>query len=298
MFQSVCKYYCINTNHQQENTIILAGTGRSGTTWVSNIINYANEYRDIFEPFDPRHTKLWKDSHYKQYLRASDHSQKHLEAAQKILTGRINNRWINQHNRRFLCDKRLVKDIRANLMLKWLKVHFPRIPLIFIMRHPCAVALSRVKLGWDTWLDEILKQQDLVDDFLSTFIDDIYKEKGEFERQIYLWCIENYIPLNTLEKDDFFMLFYEELCVYPERETKKLFNWLGKEYNDSVRSAFRIPSVVAERHSAIHTGNNLITQWKQTVTQKQLVRSFDIIKKFGLDKYYSDSTLPVFGKEQ
>ena len=37
-------------NHDYRNTIVLAGSGRGGTTWIAEIINYANEYRFIFEP--------------------------------------------------------------------------------------------------------------------------------------------------------------------------------------------------------------------------------------------------------
>ncbi len=35
-------------------TVFVSGVGRSGTTWVANIINYANDYRFMFEPFHPQ----------------------------------------------------------------------------------------------------------------------------------------------------------------------------------------------------------------------------------------------------
>ena len=40
--------------HDHRQTVLLAGTGRSGTTWAANIINYANTYRFMFEPFYPQ----------------------------------------------------------------------------------------------------------------------------------------------------------------------------------------------------------------------------------------------------
>ena len=36
-----------------KHTIWLIGSGRSGTTWVSSIINYKNDFRELFEPFHP-----------------------------------------------------------------------------------------------------------------------------------------------------------------------------------------------------------------------------------------------------
>jgi hypothetical protein len=45
-------------NNDFRNTIFLAGTGRSGTTWLSNIINYKNEYRYMFEPFQSKKVNI------------------------------------------------------------------------------------------------------------------------------------------------------------------------------------------------------------------------------------------------
>ena len=44
----------IDLNYSPSNTVLIAGSGRSGTTWLSEILNYNNDYRSIFEPFYPR----------------------------------------------------------------------------------------------------------------------------------------------------------------------------------------------------------------------------------------------------
>ena len=49
-------------------SIILAGMGRSGTTWAGNIINYDQSYRILFEPFLPARVKEAKGFEYLQYL--------------------------------------------------------------------------------------------------------------------------------------------------------------------------------------------------------------------------------------
>src|SRR6516165_9942427 len=51
------------------NVVFLAGTGRSGTTWVSHFINYRNEYRYIFEPFPSPKANICTAFRYRQYLR-------------------------------------------------------------------------------------------------------------------------------------------------------------------------------------------------------------------------------------
>ena len=35
------------------SSVFLAGSGRSGTTWLSEIINHRRGYRYVFEPFNP-----------------------------------------------------------------------------------------------------------------------------------------------------------------------------------------------------------------------------------------------------
>jgi len=44
-----------NPFHKPENTILVAGSGRSGTTWLGDIIGSSAGFLSLFEPFDPRH---------------------------------------------------------------------------------------------------------------------------------------------------------------------------------------------------------------------------------------------------
>ena len=51
------------------DTIIVAGMGRSGTTWGVNIINHDNSYRVLFEPFSPASVVEAEEFEYVQYIR-------------------------------------------------------------------------------------------------------------------------------------------------------------------------------------------------------------------------------------
>lgn len=128
-------------------TVLVAGSGRSGTTWVQEIINHRGSYRVVFEPFHPKKIgalSQWKE---RQYLRPENDSARFLGPAGDILSGRIRNEWVDQHNRRLIAGKRIVKDIRTNLSLRWIKEHFPEVPIVLVLRHPCAVASSQLKGG-------------------------------------------------------------------------------------------------------------------------------------------------------
>ncbi len=42
--------YYVDFSSDYRDSLVLAGTGRSGTTWISEVINYRNEYRLMDEP--------------------------------------------------------------------------------------------------------------------------------------------------------------------------------------------------------------------------------------------------------
>src|SRR5215469_15839960 len=165
-------------------TTFVAGTGRSGTAWAANIVNYDHRARYIFEPFNPFKVSECAGFRYRQYLRPTESAEKYVGPARIILSGRITNDWIDQFNRAFVSRRRVVKEIRANLMLKWLKERFPGIRLIMMFRHPCADANSRLRLGWQSHLDELLAQDDLVADHLAPFVADMRSAATQFERHV------------------------------------------------------------------------------------------------------------------
>ncbi|NIP33259.1 hypothetical protein GWO25_05260, partial [Candidatus Saccharibacteria bacterium] len=91
----------------------------------------------------------------------------------QIFTGAIRHPWIDRQVEYLNADFRVIKAIRANLLLKWVHERFPEMPQIFIIRHPCAVVLSRMELGWDTDKDiaPFLSQPKLIEDFLDPYLD-------------------------------------------------------------------------------------------------------------------------------
>lgn len=72
-----------------KKTVLLTGTGRSGTTWLGDMINYANAYRSMFEPFHARKIDLVKHFNNRQYLRPDNTAAEFLEPAPRILSGAV-----------------------------------------------------------------------------------------------------------------------------------------------------------------------------------------------------------------
>ena len=277
----------VDLDRDHRSSVFLAGSGRSGTTWVSEIVNHRNGYRLLFEPFHPGKVAICEGYRRKQYLRPDDRREEYLEPARRILTGGLRDFWTDRFNRKFVAKRRLIKDIRANLLLGWMHANFPEMPLVLLLRHPCAVAASRLALGWRDNLSETMEQEELVEDFLGPVEAEIRAAREGFERHIFLWCIENYVPLRQFGRGEIHLAFYENFLARPEDEVRGLFAFLGEGFDGRVYRALRHPSPLGRRGESPS-----VDAWRCSVTDSQLERAVEILALFGLDDVYGAGALP------
>lgn len=297
----LCKHY-IDRNNDPGRSVLLASSGRAGSTWVANIINSRNEFRFMFEPFREDLVPESTVFRLNQYIRPSDHPDALVAAADAIYSGRVRNDWVDAYNRRFFCTRRLIKDIRVNLFLKWTRINFPSMPIVFLMRHPCAVARSRMALGWNMDLEfRFLAQPALVEDLLGPFAAGMAAARTEWERQIFAWCVENYVPLAQCDANDIHLSFYENFCIQPEAEAAKVGAYLDLRLDRRVGAALATPSPTTrtgkrgEGLSSILEGHDIVGSWRKWVTDKELERALEIVSMFGLDKIYGEEPEPRTG---
>ena len=282
----------MDLNRDYRKAIFLAGVGRSGTTWISEVINYNNDYRYIFEPFHPHKVPICRHFRYRQYLEPNNTDPRFIAPTNSILSGRIRTRWSESLNHKTLCDRRLIKDIRANLLLGWLHEQFPELPIVLLLRRPCAVAASKQKLGWHTHLNEFLSQSDLMSHHLEPFRSVMEAVQTDFERHIVLWCIETYVPLKQLQLNHLHLVFYEQSCSRPAEEIRRLFDFLGLPFSQAVLDSAQRPSAQSRSDSAIISGANRMDSWHKSVSPEQTRRAMEILHRFGLDGFYCSDGLP------
>ena len=279
----------INIGNDQRDTIFLAGSGRGGTTWVAELINFDNSYRFIFEPLRARQ---FKPFHGRRYLRPNEDAPSLAELLRPIVDGRLRNLMSDRHNRQPFPRKRLVKEIIANLSLCWFHRQFPGIPIILLVRHPCAVIASRLRLGnWDYRLRTFLRQESLMSDYLSTFRADMERAATPLDIHLYHWCIETLIPLKQFKPGELHLAFYEELCAEPRRELKRLFGFLGKQVDQRAFDALEHPSSQTLRRE-LPASPARINGWREQFTRQELDRIRGVVAEFGLDSLYREDGMP------
>jgi hypothetical protein len=286
----------LDLNGDYRRSVFLAGVGRSGTTWLSSMLNYDNEFRDIFEPFHSHFVRPARRFVYSLYLRPDNKDRTYLDVARRILRGRIRNWWIDQANRRIIIDRRLIKEIRANLWLRWLKNNFPELPIVFLVRHPCSVVASQMALEWPTRLQQFLGQAELMDDHLLPFKERMLAARTAFERHMYVWCIQHYVPFQQFREGDIFLAYYENFVCYPEREFRRLFDYIRKPFRQEVLSSLELPSRTTRRVTVTRQDRNKsLEAWRHSIDREMLSRAMEILSEFGLDRLYGEETMPRMG---
>lgn len=267
-------------------TVFLAGSGRSGTTWLSGLLNHDSRYRLIFEPFHPGKVAGFRPFASKQYLRPGDRREAFLGPAREVVTGRLRSGWADRGGA-LVARRRLVKEIRANLLLGWLSESFPGMPIVLLVRHPCAVVASRLALGWRDNLDETMAQGDLVADHLLPVEEHIRAARDPFERHLFVWCIDNHVPLRQFRPGAIHLCFYENLVLDPEPELRRLFRFVGRHYDEGVLSKLGRPSPTSRRGGAPS-----LDGWRELVGGDRLGRTLEILGLFGLDGVYGAGAMP------
>jgi len=162
-----------------DNTFIIAGSGRSGTTWILDVLATASNYKTIFEPLHPGVGEVARKCAGK-YIRPDSVQVDIKKFMDAVITGKIRTIWTNyrvisdrlkptpdvfisprafielfqrykmlwNNYRRLNRNNHVgvaVKFIRANLLLGWLCGQY-NVRTLFIVRHPGAVIESKLRL--------------------------------------------------------------------------------------------------------------------------------------------------------
>lgn len=282
--------------------IWLLGDGRSGTTWVCDLINYGNKYREMFEPIHPEYVSDTSFILPHQYVRRNESNEQLKAILFKIFSGKFTHPRVDAVNQSFLYEGLLIKDIFANLLSYWAVTQFPKVKPVLLIRNPFSVAISKQKNRNWFWFTEpldLLNQTSLYEDYLYPFEDlikSISSKKDFILNQILIWSIINYIPLRQFDCESIHISFYENIYNNPNDEIMRIFEFVRGSQNVAKND---IPTEVIERpsresgtESNLLSGNSPITSWKNEIEPKVIDEGMSILKHFELDNLYSDACVP------
>lgn len=319
---------------------IIAGSGRSGTTWILDTLAETNGLRTVFEPLHPEVIPQASKFAYR-YLDKSASEPELENFMRNVFSGKISGLWTDYrelpqnirpdlkkitswnslysmlHNYKkllhsFLLFRKkknsplIIKFIRANLMLDWLTHNF-QAKIIFVVRHPGAVAVSKILRAsphWDFFspLHQRLTQQykndiDLLNTYLSKYKQVFSWNLSEVGGHTLLWCIENILPVYQAQQEGRPVFFYEDIVTSPQKYFIKIAAEL-KLNNVPDLSAITRPSQQAysDPNERIQ-GEKQVVKWLSYISEEQLNEIDNILSFFNVKMYNAYDCMPT-GKQQ
>jgi len=302
--------------------LIIAGSGRSGTTWIQDVLAEANGLRTVFEPLHPLGVSRARGLAYR-YVPADDDSPGLRRFFDDLLAGRIRGLWpdyrirpdrfnilthgvrefvwnarkLARHRRQYR-DQRtrpsaVIKMIRANLMLSWIVRHY-EVPVLLVVRHPCAVIASRLKIGGGDWdarkaLGHYLGDRRLAEAVHGRYGVDITRtDRGPEATLAVVWCIENMLPLAWAAEFGYAVVSYEGLLAEPEVEWPRVVQALGLSRLPPEHILKAPSQQVAPDLKNREIGVSNTARWRNELDDGQLERIAGVLGEFGCTQYRVD----------
>jgi hypothetical protein len=302
----------VDLHTADDETILVAGSRRSGTTWLGELVNFRNDRRTIFEPFHPLHSSWARRGRleWAHYSEPAFEDDALFEMCTRLWSGRVRDPWLDKLNTKRIARRRLVKCVECTNLLPWIASHFPHLRIVLILRHPFAVTESQLAVQSSfqdyglTDLDVLRDRRRLLDGVFETLDDStearrlVAQSADPFESHVVRWCLENRIPLSQLDSAGTHVVFYEDLVLHPGEELDRLGHHLAMDFGSAAITAARKPSRTDFRHRARQVLGrqpdvDFLRQWQGLVSPTAVERGLDVLRAFSLDHLYGRDALPL-----
>lgn len=286
------------TSPAPSDAVVVVSSSRSGSTWLADMLAYTLHRQQIFEPLHPRYsptvrqlTGFTEADHLASYYLPPQATAPAWQAFfADMLCGRLHTLWTDHVPTVAESFGYLIKIIRGNLLLGYLLEHYQP-TLIFLVRHPCAVVHSRLRLGWQLDIQTFLRQEALVEAYLRPWLRQIEAVTDPIQLHAIWWAIENRVAMCQLALRPHQVTFYEHIMLHPAHEVTRLTQTLTQPKQP-------VPAALIERFSRTTFRKDAdsplvpLVGWKAEFTDEQQTNILSWVHRFGLDWYDTD-LMPV-----
>lgn len=271
-----------------KQTVLIMGSGRSGTTWLAGILASPFRYRLLFEPFHPNHVpgaELVAD----KYFSPDDIPVKVCSFIHDAIIDQINSNWIAQssnrrfgmHRWRFWPKVRIIKIIRGNLLIPAIRqLYGDKLSIVVIMRHPGAVVESmlRVKFPWAFDLSTLYSQSEFANEY-NIPMDLLGSQALDPVSTITVrWLIENLYLFSQAETIGAKLVYYEDLIKDPSDRIRSLCSDLGLVVINDLEDKVNKPSYTTHPRSPIKTSSPDKQTWQERLQVAEVNKIYNILK--------------------
>lgn len=287
----------------KKKPVLIAGHGRSGTTWIGKTISKAENVLYYNEPCNDNITKEKKhDWIWRKYIPLNDRNSYFEYYLNGAFNGQImpGSTWYRKKPWARLSPNSVIviKEVAASMSINWVyKLYQPRV--FVVVRHPCAVVLSNKKRGNLSQqakriesIKNMVKDKTLVRDYLSSYLSVIEKIETISEADAVFWAIRNLILADFLSKhQEQKIIYYEDVCRNPTIEFAKIFEQMRLNLSQKVQD-FIEQTTSCDRPGTYSTSritSKQIGKWKRELSQDEIYRVRKIVEQFNLPFYNSES---------
>jgi hypothetical protein len=311
-----------------EKLRFIAGSGRSGTTWVQDAVATANCLRPVFEPLNPYASQIgWKYA-----LRALNPDETHADlkvflddvfagkrarlwtryrrqwrwflprSAELRMASRgpnVLNRWarfareVPRLAHMASMDSPLVKCIWSNLLLGWLSRRYD-CRLVLIVRHPGAVIESELRNKWNAQFAVDRFRNDATFDVMTggRYRGLLEKNLAPIEGLAVRWLVENQWNIEQATKLPITVVHYEHLSSQSDAAWKRVCDALDLQRAPDKKTISRPSQQSAQHGSAAGTQGEAGPRWQSSLTSEQKGRIQEVLSAGRCDLYSMDSHHP------
>lgn len=308
-----------------KDTIVIAGSPRSGTTWLLEILLSIPGYSYIFEPLNP----IWFPESFEVGFRSRTYLPSHSlwpegqEYLNKIFTGSLTHIPTKESQivgslaeikpkiimHQLLGNKLIVKSINFNRLLPWIAKKYPLKHIFLIIRHPCASVASQIRTGLAGYrpnippyadifptIKDILDEAVKIPEVDKSILNRLKKIETQEEILAAVWCLDNIVPLSSPKPYPWSIVFYEKLVKQGKKELPQIFKKIGEEHvSKSAYKALKTPSMATTEEKPINVTkpDKQLAKWKTILSVTQIERILRVVSNFGLD-FYSENLEPEY----
>jgi sulfotransferase family protein len=259
--------------------ILLISMPRAGSTWVGHILGSGEESLYLDEPLTRSYLHLvGNGASFFEYDACKDQAA-YDRLASLAFRGvpRFLERSIFYPEQWSLFGRRrkrvIIKEVNPLVLHVWIARFRPRV--VYLLRHPAAVARSVHALGWTG--------EQFLERFTRTSIARLEKEQFYMPRNATFWeqsgaiqALAQRLTLDTLTGyADYVVLRYEDLCRDPLTEFKRLFNSCELPFSTGVRerieaSARSDAAYEAGRYDTVRNSREMAGRWRHEVSPENV----------------------------
>jgi len=278
--------------------VIIAGSGRSGTTWLGSILDTYDKC-DYFYEIDAYPELHFDDNNLLRIKYPLTHwtgtppvliqeiEHKLLLSLQRLKIGslsidktlRIRNRFLPKAAKKEVNLFKIVRLFSFAMECEKLALRLgKRLKIVHILRNPFAQLISQYTMiskknrvparPFKRAFDVIL-----TDPRLSQYrhLANQYSDGSWMERAALVWWVSNEVLINS-QGTSMTTVLFEDLVRHPHEETERIFRFLGwpmsKRTHDHIAETTNPNTADNETHSIRKSADAVLSKWKKRISEK------------------------------